>query len=408
MAKIVSILLALFFMVQASANVPLGAVSTIKSPHGYDVVIDHKGARYHTGYRPDALENKDRIQKRAFAPHYGAQAFLPLPDEFDLRTKGPIVIDNQGSCGSCWFFGTKGTVQDVVANRDKKQIDVSGQWGIDCQPARFGGCGGGDFAFDKFKAKYGAVYTSEYGKYMARGAMCNTKFLGSGSAYHEQIIYAGYVKGTSGGSPKEDDVMRALVETEGPVAIAISAGGIGPDSSAGWRKSCSMGGVNHIVRIVGYLRGELHGQPKGVYWIIANSWGTGWADKGFSYMRASNASGRLCASLTSAMYINYKPACDPQPKADAGPETNIILGPSLPHSAQIGMPALKDHTYSWSPTTGLSDPNVAQPFASPTRTTEYTVTAATQCGVSTSSVKVHVFRPVVTKTKGAVRQVEEG
>src|SRR5436190_6877147 len=50
------------------------------------------------------------------------------------------------------------------------------------------------------------------------------------------------------------------------------------------------------------------------------------------------------------------------------------------------------YTFSWSPITGLSDPNIANPVASPTATTVYTVTATDDDGVicNTDQITVNV------------------
>lgn len=52
---------------------------------------------------------------------------------------------------------------------------------------------------------------------------------------------------------------------------------------------------------------------------------------------------------------------------DAGPDVSICSGQSTTLTATGGT------TYQWSPTTGLSNPNIANPIASPTTTTTYTV-----------------------------------
>jgi uncharacterized delta-60 repeat protein len=62
----------------------------------------------------------------------------------------------------------------------------------------------------------------------------------------------------------------------------------------------------------------------------------------------------------------------PAPVADAGPDRSICLGGST--GVTIGTTEIAGNTYSWSPTTGLNTPTVAQPLATPTNTTTYTLT----------------------------------
>lgn len=75
--------------------------------------------------------------------------------------------------------------------------------------------------------------------------------------------------------------------------------------------------------------------------------------------------------------------------AEAGPNTELCPG----DSTQIGIAEMPGLTYSWSPSTGLSDPNVAQPFASPMDDVQYvlTISNADNCE-STDSVLVSMFR----------------
>jgi hypothetical protein len=79
------------------------------------------------------------------------------------------------------------------------------------------------------------------------------------------------------------------------------------------------------------------------------------------------------------------------PAADAGADKQICSGSSV----QIGNPAVggtPPYTYSWSPSTGLSAADSAQPIASPTLTTMYTVTITDAVGgTDTDSVLVTVF-----------------
>ncbi|HMK27063.1 MAG TPA: T9SS type A sorting domain-containing protein [Chitinophagaceae bacterium] len=78
-------------------------------------------------------------------------------------------------------------------------------------------------------------------------------------------------------------------------------------------------------------------------------------------------------------------------QADGGPPQTICSGGSV----QIGIPGVPGYSYSWTPTTGLNNPNIPQPIASPTTTTIYTVTMqGNGCPVSLTSVTVTVNQRV--------------
>lgn len=70
------------------------------------------------------------------------------------------------------------------------------------------------------------------------------------------------------------------------------------------------------------------------------------------------------------------------PVADAGVDSvSICRGGGV----RIGTPAVAGVTYTWLPTTGLSNPNIAQPIASPTNTTTYQLIASIE-GIGCYSV----------------------
>jgi hypothetical protein len=80
--------------------------------------------------------------------------------------------------------------------------------------------------------------------------------------------------------------------------------------------------------------------------------------------------------------------------ANAGPNKNNsraggCCGPCNPSSVQIGTPAQAGYSYSWLPTTALSNAAIAQPNASPCNSTIYSLTASgPNCVTSTSTVYV--------------------
>jgi len=84
----------------------------------------------------------------------------------------------------------------------------------------------------------------------------------------------------------------------------------------------------------------------------------------------------------------------PQPVANAGADVAICAGSSTTLTASGGT------TYSWLPTTGLSNASIANPVASPAATTTYTVTASNGACTSTDMVVVTV-NPVPVANAGA-------
>ena len=90
------------------------------------------------------------------------------------------------------------------------------------------------------------------------------------------------------------------------------------------------------------------------------------------------------------------------PIAGAGTDVEICEGGN---TTLFGSGAGVNGTYAWSPSTGLDNPNLQNPKASPTSTTTYTLTVTNENGcVSTDQVKVTVNKPgnVVTTVNGGV------
>jgi len=91
--------------------------------------------------------------------------------------------------------------------------------------------------------------------------------------------------------------------------------------------------------------------------------------------------GNCSASATTAAAVYA------QPIANAGNDVTICEGDNTTLSAGGGT------SYSWSPATGLSDPAIANPVASPTDTTTYTVTVSnSNACTATASVVVNVLQ----------------
>ena len=98
----------------------------------------------------------------------------------------------------------------------------------------------------------------------------------------------------------------------------------------------------------------------------------------------TSASG--CSSATDTVVVTVDNAT---PTANAGTDGTITCSDT---SVSIGSSAVSGFTYAWTPTTGLSSSTVAQPVATPTSTTTYSlvVTSASGCSSATDTVVVTV------------------
>lgn len=78
----------------------------------------------------------------------------------------------------------------------------------------------------------------------------------------------------------------------------------------------------------------------------------------------------------------------------AGPDTTVCAGTPLQLNATDGV------TYSWAPTTGLSNPNIANPTFTPTASTTYTVTSVAGACATRDSLRINVVPPPFTVSAG--------
>lgn len=84
---------------------------------------------------------------------------------------------------------------------------------------------------------------------------------------------------------------------------------------------------------------------------------------------------------------------DPSPVKPVNPVTPAPTPiPEKVVRVKIGTPGLAGMTYSWFPKDSLDNPEIAEPSASPKKTTTYTVTASSKCGQSSSNVVVRVYK----------------
>ena len=195
-----------------------------------------------------------------------------LPSAWDWRKQGAGMppIRNQSSCGSCWAFGTTAAVEAAIAVSDKKLVDLSEQYILDCNPDGYS-CGGGYWAYNLY-VKPGGALESAY-PYKGYDGTCQ-----GGNVQHPYTIQSFQSVPTG-----DIDGIKSAIFQYGAVGITMAVCGSFPGYSGGVYDSpeCNNAGSNHIVALVGWDDDVTHHAGKGA-WILRNSWGADWGDGGYA------------------------------------------------------------------------------------------------------------------------------
>jgi len=208
-----------------------------------------------------------------------AEFNFKAPESVDWRAEGKIpAIRDQAQCGSCYTFSALAGVEGRLLIAGSKQftvndLDLSEQQLVDCSKENGNkGCNGGSLLFTYRYIKLNGMMKEADYPYQAK-ELDSCKFDKS-----KVVVKITGQKTVKSGS--ESDLMNAAAE--GPVAVAIDASGVKFQLYNGGvydNPSCSSTQLNHGVAVVGY--GNQDGQD---YWIVRNSWGVAWGDKGYILM----------------------------------------------------------------------------------------------------------------------------
>jgi cathepsin B len=211
---------------------------------------------------------------------------LELPEEFNgYKEWGKCAhpIRNQQHCGSCWAFGAAESLTDRFCIEQQVDVVLSPQDLVSCDHGNMG-CNGGwlNVAWN-YMTRTGVVsdecmpYTSGDGD----SGKCPSSCTGSGE-------WKKYHAASSTHIARNEQVIQNELMTNGPMEVAFTVyqdfihytGGVYKHTSGS-----QLGG--HAVKLMGW------GVDNGTkYWLIANSWSTGWGEDGnFRILRGHNECG---------------------------------------------------------------------------------------------------------------------
>jgi C1A family cysteine protease len=245
-----------------------------------------------------------------------------LPSSFDWRDYnghsyiGPIR--DQGSCGACYAFGAcaaaEGAYNWANGKYDGNCADFSEAFVAFCLSdhySGFDGCTGSDYDYQELTGlvNYGVCNDSVY-PYTDHKQACKASSWGAPHTTFQSWHRVGC---------NDIDAIKTAMMTYGVIDAAVHAegafsaysGGIYQDAKTSCSSNpCYYTETDHIIALVGWNDNGGNG-----YWILRNSWGTGWGESG--YMRVKYTSARVACetaylvyqSVVSAIYVDPSGSC---------------------------------------------------------------------------------------------------
>eukprot|EP01094_Clydonella_sp_ATCC50884_P028884 TRINITY_DN8820_c0_g1_i5.p1 TRINITY_DN8820_c0_g1~~TRINITY_DN8820_c0_g1_i5.p1 ORF type:complete len:543 (-),score=133.95 TRINITY_DN8820_c0_g1_i5:33-1661(-) len=263
----------------------------------YSLGMNHFGDWSHDEFISVMLPRKGVPEKNTATLSHDVSG-QDLPSSVDWRDKGAVtMVKDQGACGSCWTFGTTGSLEGMYQIKTGRLVSLSEQqivdcaWGYDFGQGPNMGCGGG-FASGAFQwiIDNGGIATESSYPYLMQNAWCKDAIKDS------RVRVRTYVNVTQG----SEQALTDAVASAGPTAVAIDASHPSfrfYQSGVYYEPACKNGldDLDHEVLAVGY--GTEGGQD---YFLVKNSWSTYWGDQG--YIKMSRNRSNNCGIATQATY----------------------------------------------------------------------------------------------------------
>jgi len=218
------------------------------------------------------------------APYLGRHVYSgkPLPASVDWTTQGAVTpVADQGKCGSCWTFSTTGALEGAWKIATGSLVPLSKQQFLDCDKDD-NACNGGSLRRAYPFAQQNAICTEDSYEYKSGTTGQPGKCMASGCRVGLPLgDITGWKSVGNGKSTDEQMLMDAVAMNPVSTTIAFSEkifksyhSGVLTASSCD--SPAFPSALNHAILVVGYGT-----EDNTKYWLIKNSFGSTWGEKGY-------------------------------------------------------------------------------------------------------------------------------
>lgn len=197
------------------------------------------------------------------------------------------AVKDQEQCGSCWAFSVTENVESVWMIGGNKEAILSPQQVVDCDSKDYG-CGGGwPYYALQYIVDAGGMDSEASYPYKAVNQQC---------AFKKTDVAAKISDWCYVTQSKDEEQMRKFVGTTAPPSVCVDASSW-QFYTGGVLSTCS-DSIDHCVQLVGYDHDATSGLD---YWLLRNSWGTGWGESGFIKLARNQDTCAVAELVTSAV-----------------------------------------------------------------------------------------------------------